>query len=73
MINPDRIYNTREAQAEINKARAKRFMEAIARDEVTCLCRYGNIFASKVGGRYLIRGDRLRDYMVRMGLEVDHA
>jgi excisionase family DNA binding protein len=73
MINPDRIYNTREAQAAINKAAKRNGWLGVTRERVTQMCAEGEIVAVKVGGRYLIRGDRLRDYMLRMGLEVDHG
>jgi excisionase family DNA binding protein len=70
MISLDRIYNTREAQAEINKAAKRNGWLGVTRERVTQMCAEGEIVGVKLGGRYLIRGDRLRDYMLRMGLEV---
>jgi hypothetical protein len=71
MINPDRIYNTAEA-SRLTWLASKAGQDAftpVAR--LSHLCRTGKLKASKVGGRWLIRGDHLRDYVVRMGLEVD--
>lgn len=71
MINPDRIYNTREASRLTMTRIAGVTLPAKSPGEFARLCRTGKLRAVKIGNQWAIPGYELRRYMIAIGLEVD--